>query len=135
MADKQDGLPLLLKFFKFAVAFGLEEHVAYRQRLVHNQDLWVDINSHGKSKAHKHAAGIGLYRLIHKIPNIRKVQNILQLLLHLPAGKAHHGSIHVDILNPCIIHIKTSAQLQKSRDHSRHLNLPGRRCQDPGDNL
>ena len=72
MAYKKNGLSHLFKFFKFMVAFCLEENVTYRQSLVHDQDFRVNINSHCKSQPHEHTAGIGLCRLINIISNIRK---------------------------------------------------------------
>ena len=76
MADKNNSFPKLLKFFKFMIAFGLEEHISYGQCLVYNQDFRLYINGNRKSQTNEHTARIGLHRLVYILSDICKFQNI-----------------------------------------------------------
>ena len=118
MADKDDGLTHLLKFFEFMIAFRLKENIPYRQRFVHDQDLRIDIDRHRKGKTHKHTAGIGLHRLVDIFADIRKFQNRIQLLIDFFLRKSDHGSVQIDIFNPIILIIKACSQFQQRRNTS-----------------
>ena len=83
MTYKQDRLALFLKFLKLVITFCLKEHVAYRQRLIYHQDLRINIDRNSKSQTHEHTAGISLYRLVDKVSNVRKFQNIIQSGINL----------------------------------------------------
>ena len=78
VTDKQNRLPLLLEFFELPITLCLEENISDRQCLIDNQNLRIDIDRHSKSQPHKHTAGVCLDRLVHKVTDIGKVQNILQ---------------------------------------------------------
>ena len=56
VADKQDRLAFFFEILKFAVTFCLEKNVSDRQCLIHDQDLWIDIDGNGKCQPHKHTA-------------------------------------------------------------------------------
>ena len=73
MADEDDGLAHLLKFFKFVITFCLEENVSHRQSLVYDQDLRLNVDSHRKCQTHEHTAGISLARLVHIVTDVRKL--------------------------------------------------------------
>ena len=83
MADKQNGLAQLLELFKFMITFCLEEYVSNLKCLSHEQDLWINIDSHCKCKTYKHTAGIGLHRLMDKFADISKIQDCLQSVIDL----------------------------------------------------
>ena len=93
MADEQNGLTKLFELFKFMITLCLEEHVSHRQSLIYNKDLRVNVDGHGKSQPHKHAAGIGLHRLMDKFSDICKIQYILQTFIDLLLGKSQHGTV------------------------------------------
>ena len=135
MGHHQDRGPVLADLFHPPVAFSLKEHIAYRKSLVHDQDLRLHIDRQGKGQPHEHTAGIGLHRLVYKIPDLREIQDIAKLLVHLLFGIAHHGPVHIDVLDPGIIHIEAGPQLQQGGDLPihRHLALGGR--EHTGDDL
>ena len=135
MADKHNGLAFFLELLKLPVTFCLEKHVSHGQSLVHNQDLRVDIDGHRKSQPYKHTAGIGFHRLVHIVPNIRKLQYLRQLFLNLLLGKTDHGAVEIHILNTIVLHVKSRPQLQQSGYPSVYLHLAGSRAQHSGDDL
>ena len=48
------------------------------EQLIYHQDLRINIDRNSKSQTHEHTAGISLYRLVDKVSNVRKFQNIIQ---------------------------------------------------------
>ena len=77
VAYKENGSSHIFKFFKFTITFCLEEHVANRKSLINDQNLRVNVDCNSKSQTNEHTAGICLDRLIYKITDVCKVQNIL----------------------------------------------------------
>ena len=131
----QDRGSALADFLHPAIAFGLKKYVAHGQRLVHDQNLRLHIDGQRKSQPYKHTAGVSLDRLVHEIPDLREVQNIVQLRLHLFFRVTHHGAVHVYIFNSRVIHVETGAQLQQGGNLSVHLHLARARREHAGDNL
>ena len=117
------------------ITFCLEKHVPHGKSLVHNQNLRLNIDCHRKGKAHKHTAGIGLYRLVHIGTDIREFQNLRQFGVNLPVGKSHHGPVQVHVLYPVVFHVKAGSQFQKGRNAPVYPGLAGCGTQYPGDNL
>ena len=83
VGNHQNGSALFADLFHSPVTFGLEEYVTYRKRLIYDQDLRIYVDGQRKSQTHKHTAGISLYRLVDKISNVRKFQNIIQSGINL----------------------------------------------------
>ena len=135
MGNHKNGGSVLPDLLHAAVALRLEEHVSHRKGLIHNEDFRFYVDRQRKSQPYKHTAGIGFHRLVNKVSDIRKFQDIRKLLVHLFFGKAHHGSVHVNILNAGVIHVEARSQLQKRRDNSAHPDLSAGRGQNSGDDL
>ena len=135
MGNHQDCCSILTDFLHAAVTFRLEEYVTDGKRLIDDQDLRLHIDGQRKRQSHKHTAGVSLDRLMHEISDIREIQDVLKLLVHLLFRKAHHGTIHVDILNSGIVHVEARTQFQQRRYLSVHIHFACGRCQDTGDDL
>ena len=135
MGYHEDRSSSLFDLLHFPVTFCLEKYVSDGQGLIYDQDLRLHVNVECKRQADEHTAGVGLYRLIDKIADIRKIQNILQLFIHLFPGIPHHGAVHIDIFNSGVVHIKPGSKLQKRGDLSLHVHLACGRCEDTGNDL
>ena len=135
MGNHEDRCSPLLDLLHLPVTFCLKEYVSDGQGLVDDQDLRLHVNVKRKCQTDEHTAGVGLYRLIDKIADIRKIQNILQLFIHLFPGIPHHGAVHIDIFNSGVVHIEPGSKFQKRGDLSLHVHLTGGRCEDAGDDL
>ena len=77
MAYKENGFSFFLELFKFVIALCLEEYVSYRQSLVYDENLRVNVDGNCESQTHKHTAGIRLYRLIDKITDVCKFDDVI----------------------------------------------------------
>ena len=126
MADEQDRLAFFLEFLEFSIAFCLEKYVANRKRLIDDQDFRVDIDGNCKCQSDKHPAGIGLYRLVHIVPDIRKIQDILQLFINFFFRKTDHRSIQINIFDAVVFHVKACAQLQQGGNSAVYLHNAAR---------
>ena len=58
--------------------------VSDRQRLVDDQHVGVDVRHHSERKAHRHAGGIGLDRLLDRIADVERLllEDVRLLLNH-----------------------------------------------------
>ena len=135
MGNHEDRCSPLLDLLHLPVTFCLEEYVSDGQGLVDDQDLRLHINVERKRQTDEHTAGVCLHRLIDKIADIRKIQDILQLLIHLLPGIAHHRAVHIDIFDSGVVHVEAGTKLQKCGDLSLHVHLACGRCEDTGDDL
>ena len=64
---EDDGYSTAVQLVDLAHAALAEVDVADRERFIHEQNVRVEIDCHGESKAHHHAAGIRLYRLADEV--------------------------------------------------------------------
>ena len=127
MADKQDRLAFRLEFLELFIAFGLEKNIPDRKSLINDQNFRINIDGNRKSKTDKHTGRIGFYRLIDKIADIRKIQNILQAGVNLLFGKPVHRSVQIDIFHTGIFTVKSGAKFQQSRNPAVDVYLSLRR--------
>ena len=113
VGDIEHGSAVLLRHVPhFVQALALEGHVAYRQHLVHNHDLAVQVSRHGEGQLDKHAAGIPLDRGIDKVPNLGKVDDGFHFFIDFRLAHAQDGPVHVDILPAGHFAVEAGAHLQ-----------------------
>ncbi len=72
----QDGGAVLPDLLHPPVALRLEKYVSHGKRLVHDQDLRLDVDRHRKGQPYEHTAGIGLDGLVHEVSDICKFQDV-----------------------------------------------------------
>ena len=123
MAYEKDRLALLLELLEFAVALCLEEHVSNAECFVNYKYLGIYVDGNRKCKTDEHTARIGLAGLVHIVADIGKGKNVVDLLIDLILGKAHHGTVQIDILDTVIIHVETRTEFEQCGDPSVHLDL------------
>ncbi len=102
------------------LAFLLEEDVAYRERLVDDQDVGFGDGGDGKGDAGHHAAGVILERHIHKVVKLGKINDLVQVLVDELLGVAQKRAVEIDVLTGRELHVKTGAQLDERRDVAAH---------------
>ena len=135
MGHHQNRRSLLLQLIHPVIALCLEENIANRERLVHNQNLRIDGDIQSEGKADKHTAGIRLDRLVHEVSDVRKIEDIGQFLVHFLLADAHHGSVHIDVLNTGVILIEACTEFQKSANTSSGFHRTAGRGKHAGNNL
>ena len=80
MGDKEHGHALCLHFIDARKALALKGLIADREGLIHNQNIGLSIDRHGKSQPYKHATRVGAHRLIHKTADISKGGDVIKFV-------------------------------------------------------
>ena len=124
MADKNDSLSHLFKFFEFVITFRLKKHISHGKRFIHDQDFRLNVDGHCKRQTHKHTAGIRFYRLVYILSDIRKFQNIFHLFINFFLAEPDHSPVQIDILYAVIFHIKSGTQFQQCGNTPVHRYRP-----------
>ena len=135
MAHDQDRLALGFEFFKLVKTLCLEKNISYGKRLIHDQDLRIDIDGNGEGQTHEHSAGIGLDRLVNEVSDVRERKNAVQPGVDLFLRKADHGPVQIYIFKAGILPVEAGSQLQKRRDPSVYGKSPLCGSQYTGDDL
>ena len=100
-----------------------------------NQDFRFDINSYRKSQSHKHTTGIRFYRLVDKISDICKIQDILQFCIDLFFAESDHLTVQIHVFDTGILSVESGSQFQQRGDSSIHHHFSLCGIQYAGDNF
>src|SRR5438445_10998151 len=87
VAHEQDGSAFPRRIPHLAEALLLERGVPYREDLVDNEDLRLEVSGNGEGQTHIHAARVPLHRCVHELLYPGEVHDLLQLPVDL-------GSFH-----------------------------------------
>ena len=119
--DEEHGLSHLAEIFDSGVALHLKPFVADRQRLVHEQDLGLDVGRDRKGEPRRHAGRIRANRRIDELLELRPLHDPRRAAPHFGAGETEKGSLEHDVLAPGELAVKTEAELeQRSRPAPDH---------------
>ena len=124
MAHKQHRAALLGHIAHLAKAFLLKFGVAHRQDFIHNEDLGVEVGGHGEGQAHVHPARVALDGGVDVLLHPRKIDDLIELAVHLGPGHPQDGPVEVHILAPGQLGVKAGAHLQQAADAPPHLHQP-----------
>ena len=98
----------------------LEHKVADRKHLIHHQQVRRDLGCDGKAEAGHHAGGKVFDRHINKIPEFGKINDVVEVFVHISAIITEHRAVQVDILTGGQVHIKPGAKLNHRRNGPVH---------------
>ncbi|MBV6391880.1 MAG: hypothetical protein KPEEDBHJ_01096 [Anaerolineales bacterium] len=135
MGYQQNGNTLLLHLANAVQTFLLEGGIAHRKRLIHDQNIRVNIDGGGKGNAHIHAAGIGLHRLVNKLSDVGKGDNPSDAFLDLIPAHAEDGGVRINVFASAKLGVETRAQLQQGGNPSVDLDSAKSRGERSGDQL
>ena len=135
MTYKKNGFSHLFKFFKLPVTFRLKKDISYGKCFIYDQNFRFDINSYRKSQSHKHTTGIRFYRLVYKISDICKIQDILQFCIDLFFAKSDHLTVQIHVFDTGILSVESGSQFQQRGDSSIHHHFSLCGIQYAGDNF
>ena len=114
--DHEDGRAVPSELIHAVIALRLEEDVADGQGLVDDENLRIHRDVEREGEADEHTGGVALDRLVHEITDVREVENLLELLVHLLLREAHHRAVHVDVLDAGIVRVEAGTELEKRTD-------------------
>ena len=135
MCHHQDRRPLPLQLIHPMIALRLEENIPDGEGFIDDQHLRIHGDVERKGEPDEHSAGIGLHRLMDEVPDIREIENCLELLIHLLPAEAHHRPVHIDILDTGIILIEAGPELQERADRALRMNRAEAWAQHAGNDL
>ena len=109
--------------------------VAHGQDLIYHQYVRLDLGGDGKAQPGNHARGKAANRGVEEVPQLGKVHDPVEVLLHLPAVVAQQRAIEKDVFPGSQVHIEARPQLDQRRDGTvhRHVALGG--VHHPGNQL
>src|SRR5215210_3671323 len=111
----------------------LESRVARREGLVYDEDVGLDVDRHGEAEATTHAAGVGLYRLVHEPPEIGEGFDVVEALEHLLVFDAEDQAAQHRVLTPRKERIEPGSDPEDRRQPAFDLDLSRRRLQNARD--
>src|SRR5262249_19173614 len=113
MTYKKNGSPFLCYTFHLSQAFLLKSSVSHRQHLVYDQDLWLQVSSHGKGQAQVHSAGIMLHRRVNEFFDLGKGYDFVKFSFNLSPCHAQDRAVEINIFAPGQFRVKSSAYLEQ----------------------
>jgi len=93
--------------------FSLKLLIAYRQDLIHDQHIWLDMNGNAKPQPHIHAGRIMFDWHVNEFAQFGKGHNIFVTIGDVTPIQAQHGRIEVNVLPAGQVRMETSAKLQQ----------------------
>jgi len=135
VADEDDGAPASRYILHLPEAFLLKFEVAYRQHLVHKQNLWFKMRRHGKRETHLHTGTEMFQRSIDEPLYGGKGHNLVELARDLGIFHAQNCAAQIDVLAPRQLGMKSSPDLEEASDMAAYLRETLGRTRDPRENL
>ena len=135
MGNDHDRSACVFNFFEAFKAFFLKAHIPDSQYLINQKYVGSYIDRNGKSQPHIHSGGISPHRVVNIFIQLRKCNNIINLLINLLFGHSKNRSIGIDIFPAGHIRMKACSKLQQTGNSSVDLHLSIRGIHDLVDQL
>ena len=135
VGDVQKSRPAGQHLLHTVLAAAFESLVAHGQDLVHDQDFGIHHGGYREAQAGLHAGGEVLDRGIQELPDLREINDLVEMFFHILPGMSQHRAVQKNVLPGCHLRVKTGAELDHGRDLAAHLHSPLVRLQNPGDRL
>jgi hypothetical protein len=132
---QHDGLAAPSELADLVEALAGEGLVTHRQHLVDQQDVRVDVDGHREAQARVHARRVGLDGRVDEALQLGEGHDVVEALLHLPAGETQHDPVDGDVLAPADLGMEAGAQLDEGRDAAAHHQAAARGPRDAGHQL
>ena len=135
VADEQQGATLA-KAAQEAHALLHEHGIAYRQRLVDDEDVGIHVGDDGEGQAHVHAAGVDLGGLVYEIvADVGEGDDVVVNRVDLGRAQAEDLGAHVDVFPTGEFRVEARTELQQCRHAAIHLDVSGRRVEGAANEL
>jgi hypothetical protein len=135
VADEQDGPALATDLAHLAQALTLEGGVAYREHLVHDQDLGLEVSGDREREPQVHAARVALHRRVDEALDLGEGDDLVELALDLAAAHAEDRAVQEDVLATREIAVEARPDLEERPDTAADARLAVRRLGDAREDL
>ncbi len=131
----EDRLARSPELFELADAARREHRIAHGERLIHHENIRVNMDGSGEGNAYVHAAGVFTNGTIDEISDIGKGSDVGECSVGLPTRQPHHVGRNVDIFTSSEIRIEARAEFQKAGNLSGAEHASCSRLQNAADDL
>lgn len=111
MGNEHDSHTLALDLPQAIKAFDLEVGIAHCQDFIDQKDIRIHIDGNGECQAHIHSGRIGAHRVIDKLLQLGKGDDLFQARIDFFLGKPENSGINIDIFPAAHIRMEPGAQL------------------------
>src|SRR6267378_6962117 len=132
---EHNGTTALGNLAHFPKAFLLELQIAYGQHLVHQQNLGLELSSHGEGQSHLHARAEMLERRINEFIHLGERHNLIKFALDLTLAHAKNGPAQENVLAARELGMETCSNLKQAAHPSVNLGKTRRRARNPREDL
>ena len=134
MAHEQERAVLLEPSDESHALLG-EDRISHGKRFVDDQDVRIDVRDHRERKPQKHAARVGLDRLLQVFADIRKGCDRIETLVHRLPVHPEKQRIHVDIVSSRELGVEPGAEFEQRCNPAVRLDTAQCRTQGAADDL
>ena len=120
-----DRRPLLLYFAQTLETLFLKPGIPNSKNLINQQNVSIDIDCYCKCKPHIHSRRICSNRIVNKLLQLCKTDNLRQPPVNLPSFQAKNCRIDIDIFPPAHVRVKPRSQLNQAWYPAPHRNPAG----------
>ena len=135
MAHQDDRTPRASDLPHLPQALALEAEVADGQHLVDQEDLGLEMGSHGEGQAHVHAGGVPLDRGVEELGDLGELDDVVELPPDLGPRHAQDGAVQVDVLAAAELLVEAHADLEQAADATVDLRPARGRLGDAREDL
>ena len=135
VAHEENGAPLRLKLLHAVEALLLKHLVADGQHLVDQQDVRVDVDGDGETKAYEHAGRVVLHLAVDGVFELGERNDVVEPAGDFTLGDAKERRVDEDVLAPGEIGVKPAPSSSSDAMRPRTRHLAGGRQQDSRDAL
>src|SRR5207302_8718960 len=89
----------------------------------------VDPRERGKGEPRLHARAVSRERLVRVLAYVRELEDLLDVLVHLPRPQAKEQRVHAGVLASRQVRLEPAPELEDARDASLDLGRSGRRAE------
>ena len=105
-------------------AFELKRGVTYRQGLVHDQHIGIDICRNGESQTHEHTARICSNRTIDELTDIGKLDYLVEAFRNLLLAQSKKHGIEDYVFPAGVLHVETGPSSNNAATLSGRTTCP-----------
>ena len=118
MGDHDHRETAACKIAKTAECLPLERIVAYRQDLVDDQDVGIQMCGDGKPESRVHAGRVALHWCVEELLDLGKRDDLVELAPGLAVPHSHHGALQENVLPSCEVLMEPGGDLDERSNAS-----------------
>src|SRR5258705_4989527 len=115
---------MLVDILHLVQAFALERHVPYRQNLVHDQNLGLEVSRYRERQADVHATRVVFDRSVDELLDLGEGDDLVQVALDLGLAHTEKGATQEDVLPSRQFRVEAGSHLQERPDSAVDLHPP-----------